>query len=64
MEAIFGDYDREAVGVPIEFTLQVKGWRELAMELPVNQPHSMRMKQFILQMLSEKVDRDITTRQV
>lgn len=64
MKAVFGNFDKEVVGVPIEFTLQVKEWRELATELPINQPHSMRMKQFILQMLTEKIDAAIEPRRV
>jgi len=42
--------------VSIKFTLEVREWRALAMELPVNQPNCMRMKQYIVQMLAEKVD--------
>ena len=56
MIAEFGDFDKEQVDIPIRFTLKIGAWRELASELVDIKPHSMRMKQFINQMLSEKVD--------
>lgn len=60
MKFEYGDFDAEEVGMPMTITLQVKEWRVFASELIDKNAVSSRVKQSILQMLSEKIDSKVS----
>jgi hypothetical protein len=59
MDVEFGNLDVEMVQISIKFTLEVDKWRGLARELPTNLPYCAKLKEYILQMLSEKIDSQV-----